>query len=227
MTRSAAGTRPEFETVRSFLLDALGHDEQEALVARLRPRRYKRGQAVFNDGDRGDCLHLVQSGRFDVQVTTTAGQTITLRVVQPGEFFGELALVHPDNRRTGRVCALEPAETLALYRNDFEELRLRHPGVDRFLVTALAERVVRTSELAVELLLPPEIRLWRRLAMLAQAYGDDPIRMSQDDLAHSAGTVRQTANRVLQVGVRQGVLAVGRGAIRILDRAAVEQLARQ
>lgn len=212
--------------MQSAMLDTLGPAERTALVARLRARRYRRGQTVFNDGDQGDCLHLVQSGRLAVQVSTATGQTITLRVVQPGELFGELALVHPDHRRTGRLCALEATETMALYRQDFEELRLRHPGVDRFLVSALAERVVRTSELVVELMLPPEIRLWRRLAAFADAYGDDAIHMSQDDLAWAAGTVRQTANRVLRIGVRLGVLAVERGSIRILDRAEIEVLAR-
>ena len=213
------------QMVRSSLLDALGPDEREALVTRLRPRHYKRGQAVFNDGDHGDCLHLVQSGRLDVKVTTKHGHTITLRVIQPGEFFGELALVHPGQVRTGRVCALEPTDTLALYRHDFEVVRQRHPGVDRFLVSVLAERVIHTSELAVELLLPPEIRVWRRLEELATAYGAEPIRMSQDDLAHAAGTVRQTVNRVLRHGVHDRVLSLERGAIQVLDLAAVTRLA--
>jgi CRP-like cAMP-binding protein len=215
---------PNGADVQSVLLDALGPTERAELVAHLRTRQYKRGQVVFNDGDAGDCLHLVRSGRLDVQLTTMAGQAITLRVVHPGEFFGELALVHPGNRRTGRVCALEPTETLALYRHDFEDLRHRHAGVDRLLVIALAERVVRTSELVVESLLPPEARLWRRLAVLADAYRGEPIRMSQDDLAHAAGTVRQTANRVLQHGVRLGVLKVERGVIHVLDRAALDRL---
>jgi CRP/FNR family transcriptional regulator, cyclic AMP receptor protein len=210
-----------------MLLDAVGPAERDALVARLRPRSYKRGQAVFNEGDQGDCLHLVQSGRLDVQVTTLAGQAITLRVVHPGEFVGELALVHPANRRSARVCALESTETLALFRNDFEELRSRQPGVDRFLVVALAERLMRTSELAVEMLLPPESRVWRRLLVLAEAYGGEPIRMSQDDLAHAAGTVRQTANRVLQAGVRAGALMVERGAITVLDAAGLRTLAQR
>lgn len=221
------GVSGQTKQVRSILLDAVGPVERQAIVARLRPRQYKRGQTVFNDGDHGDCLYLVQSGRIDVQLTNLVGQTISLRVVQPGEIVGELALVTPDAKRTGRACALEATETLALFRHDFDELRMNHPSVDRFLVAALAQRVVRTSELVVESLLPPETRIWRRLAVLADAYGDDVIRMSQDDLAHAAGTVRQTANRVLQLGVRQGVLAVERGMITVLDRAAIDVLAHQ
>lgn len=214
-------------SVRSSLLDALEPAERDALVTHLRPRQYKRGQTVFNDGDRGDSLYLVQSGRFDVQLTTTDGHTISIRIVHPGEFFGELALVHPDRVRMGRVCALELSETLVLHRQDFEDLRVRHPGVDRLLIMALAERVIRTSELLVEMLLPREVRVWTRLAELAAAYGNEPIRMSQDDLAHAAGTVRQTVNRVLQQGVRDRVLSLERGSIRVLDLAAVEQLARR
>lgn len=211
--------------VRSLLIDSLGPVEREAVVAHLRKREYKRGQVVFNDGDRGDCLHLVQSGHLDVQVTTLVGQTMTLRVVQPGEFFGELALVQPNLRRTGRVSALDAVQTWALHRTDFEDLRRRFFGLDRFLVTALAERVIRTSELAVELLMPAETRLWRRLAILADAYGDQAIQISQDDLARMVGTVRQTVNRALQVGVKRGALALQRNSILVLDRDALERLA--
>lgn len=208
------------------LLRSVGDAEREAITACLRTHRFGRGQTVFNDGDRGDCLYLVQSGRLDVQVGTPAGQLVTLRVIHPGELFGELALVHPDNRRTGRVTALEATELSALFRRDFESLRATIPSVDRFLVAALAERVVRTSELAVEMLLPPETRIWKRLAVLADAYGSDPIAMSQETLAQVAGTVRQTANRVLQAGVRDGIVALGRGTIVVLDRDAVDARAR-
>jgi CRP/FNR family transcriptional regulator, cyclic AMP receptor protein len=207
------------------LLDVLDPSVRDAVLGHLRPREYKRGQVVFNDGDHGDCLHLLQCGRIVVQAVTVAGQSISLRVVQPGEFFGELALVHPNHRHLGRAVALETSQTFALYRRDFEDLRARSPNVDRLLVTALAERVRTTSRLVVELLRPPEARLWNQLFVLAEAYGDEPIRMSQDDLAHTAGTARQTANRVIQEGVRRGILSVDRRAIRVLDAGAVAVLA--
>jgi CRP-like cAMP-binding protein len=209
--------------MRSDLLDALGATERAALVGCLRPRRFRRGQVLFNEGDRGDSMHLLQQGRLAVEASTGDGGVIVLRVVNPGELVGELALLRPGHRRTGRVSALEPAETLVLQRSDFQRLRNELPGIDRFLTEALADRVIRTSQLATEMLLPAEIRIWRRLAVLAEAYGPDPIRLSQDTLAHAAGTVRQTANRVVQAGVRDGVLASGRGVISVLDPAAVDR----
>lgn len=216
---------PSPALVDSTFLGALGPEDCAALVARLRLRRYRRGQIVFHQGDVGDSLHLVQAGHFEIQMVIETGQMMTLRVAHPGEMFGELALVQPEYRRSAQVCALEPAITLELHRRDFEAVRVAHPSVDRFLVAALAQRVLRTSELVSEMLLPPEARVWRRLAVLAEAYGDEPIRMTQEVLARAAGTVRQTANRVLRIGVEQGMLAVERGEIRVLDRVALDRLA--
>jgi CRP-like cAMP-binding protein len=213
------------DTSTSPLFSALDPVERAELLTHFRIRTYSKGQWVFHDGDRGDALHLVYSGRFEVVATTGTGHAIAFRVMHPGEVMGELALVHPSSRRTGGVRALEASVTLALHRRDFEQARLRHPSIDRFLVMVLAERLVRTSELAVELLMPPEVRLWRRLSVLAEAYGDEPITMTQDTLAHAAGTVRQTANRVVNEGVRLGALEATRGSLRVLDRELVLRLA--
>ena len=207
------------------LLEPLEHAERAELESRLRRRRFRRGQVVFNEGEVGDALYLIESGRFDVQAATPQGHVVVLRVLHPGEFFGELALVHPDLARTGRISALEAAETLALSRRDFDELRDRHPRLDRMLVAALADRLKRTSDLVVELLMPAEVRLWRRLCVLDEAYGPgNTIAMSQDDLARIAGSVRQTVNRLLKRAEADGVLAIERGAVRVLDRRALEQM---
>ncbi len=211
--------------VRSSFLERLAAPDREALASKLQQRKYPAGQVVFNDGDRGDSMFIVDSGRLEVQMTTHDGQTVTVRVVQPGELFGELALVHPDDRRTGRVRALEATTLRVLTRRDFEAVRRDHPALDRFLVEVLAERVRRTSEIALESALPAETRVWRRLAAFAEAYAGEPIHMSQESLAQAAGTVRQTANRVVREAVRDGIVTVGRGSITVLDGLALRRRA--
>ena len=208
-----------------MVLRSLGADERAAFEARLHRRTYAVGQVVFNDGDRGDSLYLVESGRLEVQSTTSSGHSITLRVIHPDEVFGELALVLASNHRLGRVRALETAVVHAMSRRDFDAIRAEYPGIDRFLIEILAAGVVRTSNLVREMLLPPETRVWRRLVVLADAYGDEPIRMTQEALAAAAGTVRQTANRVVNAGVKMGALATGRGSIRVIDRQLAQQMA--
>lgn len=206
------------------LLAALGDEHRRSIESRLTVRSYARGRVVFDDGDRADALYLVDSGRFDVQVVTPAGTIIVLRVLHPDEFFGELALTHPLTRRTGRVTALEPSKVRVLRYRDFEELRAADAAIDRLLVNALASRVRDMSAQIAELLMPAEQRVLRRLAVLADAYGGD-VRLSQGELARMTGTVRQTVNRVLAEAERDGAVVRRRGAVRVIDRAILEQLA--
>ena len=64
-------------------------------------------------------MHLVQSGRFAIRVATPLGDMTTVAIRGPGESFGEMALT---------VAALEDAETMSVYKVDFEQVRARHPA---------------------------------------------------------------------------------------------------
>ena len=77
---------------------------------------------MFHDGDPGDTLHLVVSGHFAVRIATRLGQTAMLRILGPGDHFGELAVLAP-GVRTGSVVALDAAETLSLHRDALEALQ--------------------------------------------------------------------------------------------------------
>ena len=74
--------------------------------------------------------------------------------------------------------------------------------------------------------LPVDCRVWRRVAELADVYGPAVdgavlIPLTQDDVAHLAGTTRPTANKVLRTGEERGVLRIGRGRIEVLEVDAV------
>jgi CRP-like cAMP-binding protein len=74
-----------------------------------------------------------------------------------------------------------------------------------------------------------EKRVLRRLLALRDACGEDdgvPLPFTQEDVASMAGTTRPTANRVLIRLRDDGLIELGRGRITVLDRAALEHLAR-
>jgi CRP-like cAMP-binding protein len=125
---------------------------------------------------------------------------------------------------------LDAAETLSLRRDDFQQLRATKPKVDDALTEALISEVRRLAVALVDALyVPAERRVWRRLSELVDLYGSDApivIPLTQDDLAQLAGTTRPTANRVLRSGEHQGVVALARGRIEILDVAALQRHAR-
>jgi CRP-like cAMP-binding protein len=218
---------PRVERVGAALLDSLDEAGRRSLLARTVRRRFRRGETLFHAGDLGDTFHFLEKGHIAIRITTPLGDGATFTVLAPGDAFGEQALLHETSRRAATAVALDAVETRALHRDEFEALRRANPEVDRLLVTMLAASVRNLSEQLVEsLFLPVEKRIARRLLALVAQYDnghDTTIPLTQDDLASLAGTTRPTTNRVLRGAEADGILAIGRGRVEILD---VERLAR-
>ena len=204
-------------------LEGVPEEDRRRLLAATRRRRFARREVLFHEGDPGDTVHLLDRGRVAVRITTPLGDVATLRVRGPGEVIGELALLDASARRAATVVALERVETLTLHRDQFFDLRRRHPSVDAFLVNVLAEEVRRLSGLLVEALhVPVDTRVLRRLVALADASrdpeGDGPteVPLTQEDLASLAGTSRATVNRVVGEAEHAGLVERRRGRIIVL-----------
>jgi CRP-like cAMP-binding protein len=216
--------------MRWHLLGDLSQDELRRVLAVARRRTFARGEVVFHEGDPGDALHLIEKGRFAIRVATPLGERATLAIRGPGEAFGELALI-TNAPRSATVAALERAETYSITQAEFDELRREHPGVNRFLVAALAQAVRRMDELLVEAFYASaEKRVLRRVRDLAVLYGDGPepitIPLTQEDLGGMAGTSRATVNRVLREEEARGTVDLRRGKTIVVDLEALKRRAR-
>jgi CRP-like cAMP-binding protein len=219
------------------LLSGLSEQERRAVIAGTQRHRYRAGEVVFHEGDLADTLHFVAEGRVAARRTTATGESATFAVMGRGEAFGEMAMLTPGGRRTSSVVALEPAVTLSLRFVEFDRLRHAHPGVERLLVDVLAERVVRLSDHLVEALyVPADQRVVRRLAALCDQYGvggngvggngaPTRIPLTQNEIADLGGTSRSTANRVLQALAGDGVVALRRGHVDVVDQDALRRRA--
>ncbi len=212
------------------MLAALDEQQRRVVLQQARRRRFKRNEIVFHDGDPGDTVHLVVKGHFAIRIATPLGDIATVRVVGPGEHFGELAVLAP-GPRAGTVVAYNDAETMSLTRADFAQLRERAPKTDDIITDALVAEVRRQAAALVDALyVPADRRVWRRLLELVRMFqgNGEPVvvPLIQEDLAHLAGTGRPTVNRVLRSGEAQGVVVLARGRVEVIDVAALERLAR-
>jgi CRP/FNR family transcriptional regulator, cyclic AMP receptor protein len=214
--------------MRWELLGDVPDDEIRRVLSIARRRTFGRGEVVFHEHDPADSLHLVAKGRFAVKITTPLGESALLGLRGPGEWFGELALVSgPEAVRSATVEALEPAETHAVYRREFDALRRDHPRVGEVLVALLAQAVRRTNELLLDAYYAPaETRVLRRLRDLASAFPDGEVRLTQEDLASLAGTSRATVNRVLRDAERRGAVELRRGRTVVRDPEALARRTR-
>ena len=208
------------------LLASLSPEDRATVLSTAHRRRYTTGEVIVREGDPGDALHLIAKGRVGVSLTTPGGSVALINVHGRGGAFGEQALIDPTSRRSATITALEPSETLALHRAAFDELRREQPGVDRLLVEVLSLEVRRLSNRLAEALYDSaEKRVMRRLLDLDAIY-DGVVPLTQDNLASMAGTTRPTTNGVLQQLVRDGLVAVGRARLQVLDRDRLESRAR-
>jgi len=118
---------------------SLSEADRTALAGLLVPRRYEAGQQVFREGEPGQEMFVVESGRVAVTALDERGGEIRLSVLARGAFFGEISLLD-GGPRTAAVRALEPVSLLTLERNVFFSFLERHPSAARHMVEVLAAR---------------------------------------------------------------------------------------
>lgn len=212
--------------MRWEVLREIDPGDARALLALARRRRFRRGDIIFHEGDPAESLHLVDIGHVAVRTTSPAGDVATLRLIGPGDQFGDLALVDA-SRRSATIVAVDRVETLELGYDDLGRFRVEHPSFERVLLAMLARSVRRLSgNLQETMYLAVPTRVARRLDELCDLFDGAAIPLTQDDLAGLAGTTRQTVNKVLVELRDQGVVELGRGRVDVVDREALRRRSR-
>jgi CRP-like cAMP-binding protein len=200
----------------------------DRIAALATQRGYRRGEIVFSAGDPGDALHGVVSGRIRISAGTGEGREIFLNVMEPGDTFGEIALLD-GGTRTATATATEPTELVSIRREPLFELLEREPKTALELLRLCGERLRWTSGLLEDAaLLDAPARLAKRLLSLGEQHGEDGaggrlVRISQEDLANFLGVSRQAVNERLQDWKAKGWVALGRGTVTVRDAAAIKR----
>jgi CRP-like cAMP-binding protein len=208
---------------RPGLFAEIAAEEIGELSARLRPRRYARGQIIFSQGDPGAGLGILASGRVNIVAGSADGRELVLNALGPGDFFGEQSLLDGGPRSADAV-AQEACQILWLGRDDFVQCLESRPRVAVRLLTALSRRMRDATQQAQDaLFLDVPGRLARTLLRQAEEQGEPvdggvliPTCLTQSELAGMAGTTRETLNKCLRCYVRRGIIRFERGQITIL-----------
>jgi CRP/FNR family transcriptional regulator, cyclic AMP receptor protein len=151
---------------------------------------------------------------------------LTMNVLRAGDLFGEIAVLD-GQPRTADAMASEPSELFVVRRNDFLKYLECEPRVAVKLIALLCQRIRWTSDRFEEsILLPLQVRLARRLCVLATDFGSE-VCISQEQLGIYVGAARESVNRQLQQWRRQGILELRRGRILLLNANRLRAEARQ
>jgi CRP-like cAMP-binding protein len=184
-----------------------------------------KGEILFFQSDPSDSAYLVHSGSISIVLTSSDGREMVINEMHSGDLFGELGIITQRSRSTNAV-ARSDSELLVIPRQTFLKVMDNEPQLTRTLLEITANRLQvsgrRESALAF---LDAQARLARLLLELEEQEQDKGyVTISQDELAHRTGLIRQTVAKALGKWRRAGWLITGRGRILILDRKALERL---
>ncbi|MBD8020518.1 MULTISPECIES: Crp/Fnr family transcriptional regulator [Brevibacterium] len=216
----------DIEVVRNATLFAgLDDESTSALLKFMKPRSLRRGTVLFREGDSGNELYIVSTGKLKVGRESPDGRENLLSVVGPGEMIGELTLFDPGSRST-TVTAVSQTELLSLEHNDLMTWLEERPQAAMNLLRALAQRLRRTNDTVGDLVFSDVPgRVAKALLDLAQRFGkqgpDGTLvahDLTQEELAQLVGASRETVNKALADFAARGWLRLEARAVVILDQ---------
>ena len=108
----------EIELREVPLFSEMDDDEVAGIRAIMEEKKFKPGQVIIREGEKGDLFYVVTAGRAEVLIRDADGTELILNEVGPGGFFGELSML-TNEPRAARVRAVEQITTLVLERDEF------------------------------------------------------------------------------------------------------------
>ena len=229
---AAAGTRTAKAVLQNnFLFRGLSDAALGRLAAIATRRQYAKGAVIFEQGQPGDALFGVASGQVRISASGVGGQEVFLNIMEPGDTFGEIAVMDGLPRTAG-ASAVEDTALIVIKRADFLKLLEREPKLAIHLLKLLCERLRWTSALVEETaFLAGPARLAKRLLILASLHGRSTsvgeleLRISQADLARFLSISRQLVNQNLREWLRHGWVDLGNSRIVIRNPEALRRVA--
>jgi CRP-like cAMP-binding protein len=211
--------------------------EVERVSAAMRRRRFAKGTLIHASGATGGDFYVIESGRVAVQLPSERGEALTLRLLGPGDFLGEISLLD-DDPWYGDAMALDDCQLWLLAKRDFLAVLDMYPGVSRRLLTIICKRLRHNASFARDLaFLDIPTRLARALVTLVESEGwgwvgnrrphdTHVIEITQHALAAHVGATRESINKWLGYYERRGYISRKRDNITVLQLAELRSRAR-
>jgi CRP/FNR family transcriptional regulator, cyclic AMP receptor protein len=217
--------------LRKIPLMAELNDEEIAFVKReIRIRHYQKRDVVLQKGGHGDGLMFLLSGQAQVVDVTEDGRAIGLRMLAPGDFFGEIALIN-NSTRSASVVAMTEVLVGFLPAPAAMHLFSHSPSVANQMLKYLAQKIQRDSEIRALLSINNTSKRIYAFLVMQQKPANDPNAPAvvenlptHQDIANMVNTSRETVTRALLALAQQGIVQKESHRLIIRDPEALKKL---
>jgi CRP/FNR family transcriptional regulator, polysaccharide utilization system transcription regulator len=193
---------------------------------------YKKGQSVFEEGQKSIGIYCVREGKIKVFKNGQDGREHITRVVLPGEFLGLKALLSGNDHSVSSV-AIEDSVICFISKTDFFQLMIKYPEFTRSLILILSklleEAEIRMLSLAYK---PVRERLAETLLFLFNSFypktGKSPkdyLNLTRIELANIIGTAPETVIRLLSEFKEEKLISIKGRKIFLLDSPRLQAIA--
>lgn len=211
---------------RCFLFEKLDHADLRSVELAGKAKTFARGEPIYLPAEHAQTVFLLAEGRAKICHLTPDGKQSILAFIDPGEIFGELALLDAE-QRDEYAEAVEKSTVVLIPAETIHSLIEKHPAVSLGVTKLFGLRRRRVERRLKNLLfLSNRERLTHLLLELAEQYGIQTkegvrlgIPLSHQDLANVIGSTRETVTVVLGELQNEGLVTVGRKKILIKDPA--------
>src|SRR4051812_23787815 len=194
-------------------------------------KRYKDGELICARGDSAESWSAVARGAVRVSSTSITGKQVTFTYVEPGIWFGDVAIFDGD-RRTHDAFAHGDTTLLYVSRGDLKKIMTQHLELYDALLQLQARRIRQLFGLVEDLnTLPLRARLAKQLTHLVRSYGVPSLsdgaevriglQLAQEELAQLLGASRQRVNQELKAMEREEVIRIEPGGLVVRNREAL------
>jgi len=213
------------------LFNQVSPEDLAWLESKSSMKKFKRGESVYMPKDSSDGILLVATGRVKICHVTPEGKQSILGFVDPGEIFGELALLD-NGQRENSAQAAEKTTLVMIPRSELLSVVQKYPSIVLGVTKLIGMRRQRVERRLRNLLFRSNRdRLIHLLLELAEKYGQPgengiqlQIRLSHQEMASIIGSTRETVTVVLGQLQSEKLLTIARRRILLhsLERLAKE-----
>jgi CRP/FNR family transcriptional regulator len=208
-------------------------DEKESIMDSSNHKSFKKGEIIFIPGDSFDELFVVNNGMVKISKISAMGKEQILRILQPGDFMGELSLFSK-SIHNNTAEALENTEICVIQGHKIREILLQKPEISLKFLQKFTERIEESEELIEQIgLRDVEQRIANYLLLEIEknqiinnkGHYEIALPVSKGDLASLIGTTQETLSRKLSLLQDNGVIKLkGQRIISVTDIARLEEL---
>lgn len=206
---------------RMQLFSGLDQEEINHITARARSLSKDRGEFIYVPGEQADFIYFLRQGRVKLSVLSESGKEIAIDIIEPGEIFGEFALVD-ELQRSNMTQALDNVTMWVFNKRDFVDL-LARPKLSMNYIRLVGDRRRRMEKKLSDIMSKDvSTRVCELLHELSVSASEPDtssrghlVPLTHYDVASLIGASRQTTTSALNALERSGVIELGRGWIRV------------